>query len=277
MRAIALPPSLAWIAKRTCIAIVFAWAVASVVFLANDAVLHDRSIVAQYCNDFARLLAGDLGRSLRDGSPVAGDIARRLPNTLELLGFAALLSALIGIPGGLFAATGRHAALDRFAVALSDVLLAVPVFVVGTLLILIFAQPASRTMPAIAIAIGLAAFVFRMTRDAVLDVTQRSYVRTARASGLGSTRILLHHVLPNALLPVMTQFAQYLGTLIGGTLLVEYVFGYPGLAGLLVEAAKAHDYPLVQGVVLVVSLLLVASNLAADLLRAAIDPGERAA
>jgi ABC-type dipeptide/oligopeptide/nickel transport system permease component len=277
MRVIAAFPSLVWISKRTCVAIVLAWAVASVVFLANDAVLHDRSVVAQYFNDFARLLTGDLGRSLRDGSPVASDVVQRLPRSLELLGFAASLSALIGIPGGLLAAIGRHTALDRLAVVMSDIALGVPVFVVGMLLMLIIAQTSSLIMPAIAIAIGLTAFVFHVTRDAVLDVTQRSYVRTARANGLGSSRILLRHVLPNALLPLLTRFAQHLGTLIGSTLLVEYAFGYPGLASLLVESAKAHDYPVVQGVVLIASLFLVTSNLAADLLRAALDPRVRAA
>ena len=105
-----------------------------------------------------------------------------------------------------------------------------------------------------------------MTRIAVLDVIQRDFVRTARAKGLGPARILLHHVLRNALMPVVTVLALHLGTLLGGTVLVEYVFNYPGLSGLLVEAVNARDYPIVEGVVLVISVLFVALNLAVDLL-----------
>jgi len=119
--------------------------------------------------------------------------------------------------------------------------------------------------------------VFRMTRAAVLDVAQRDFVRTARAKGLGPARILLHHVLRNALMPVITVLALHLGTLLGGTVLVEYVFNYPGLSGLLVEAVNARDYPIVEGVVLVISVLFVVLNLAVDLLYAVLDPRVRTA
>ena len=132
-------------------------------------------------------------------------------------------------------------------------------------------------MPALTIGIGLAAVVFRMTRTAVLDVSQRDFIRTARAKGLGPVRILLHHVLRNALMPVVTVLALHLGTLLGGTVLVEYVFNYPGLSGLLVEAVNARDYPEVQGVVLVISILFVLLNLAVDLLYAVLDPRVSAA
>ena len=314
-----------WFVRRIGLAIVLVWAVASIVFLAirlvpgdpaelllsqggvapdpaTVAELHeqlglDRPIVTQYVDDFARLLSGNLGRSLQDGSPVAREIGRRLPRTLELIAAAALLSMLFGIPGGLFAAMRRGGVLDRVATGLAALGLAVPVFVIGTLLVLLFAQtlhwvPAGGyvrltddplghltllAMPAITIAIGLAATTFRMTRASVLDVSQRDYVRTARAKGLGRWRILLHHVLRNALMPVITVIALHLGTLLGGTVLVEYVFNYPGLSGLLVEAVNARDYPIVEGVVLVISVLFVALNLLVDLLYAALDPRVRMA
>lgn len=314
-----------WFARRIGLAILLVWAVASIVFLAirlvpgdpaelllsqggvapdpaTVAELHeqlglDRPIVTQYVDDFARLLSGNLGRSLQDGSPVAREIGRRLPRTLELIAAAALLSMLFGIPGGLFAAMRRGGVLDRVATGLAALGLAVPVFVIGTLLVLLFAQtlhwvPAGGyvrltddplghltllAMPAITIAIGLAATTFRMTRASVLDVSQRDYVRTARAKGLGRWRILLHHVLRNALMPVITVIALHLGTLLGGTVLVEYVFNYPGLSGLLVEAVNARDYPIVEGVVLVISVLFVALNLLVDLLYAALDPRVRMA
>ncbi len=170
-----------------------------------------------------------------------------------------------------------------------------PVFVVGTLLVLIFAQalrwvPAGGyvplaqapgrhllllAMPAVTIGIGLGAATFRMTRASVLDISMRDYVRTARAKGLHPLRILLHHVLRNALMPVVTVLALNMGTLLGGTVLVEYVFNYPGLSGMLVDAVNARDYPEVQGIVLVISILFVALNLLVDLLYAVLDPRVR--
>jgi peptide/nickel transport system permease protein len=255
----------------------------------------DRPVLTQYIDNFRHLLSCDLGRSLEDGSSVADEIGQRLPRTLELIGVAALLAVLLGIPGGLLAAIGRGGLLDRIGSYLSALALSVPVFVVGTLLVLLFAQtlrwvPAGGyvplaqdplehltllAMPAFTIALGLAATVFRMTRASVLDVSQLDFVRTARAKGVEPYRVMFHHVLRNALMPVVTVLALHLGTLLGGTVLVEYVFNYPGLSGLLVEAVNARDYPMVEGVVLVISVLFVALNLAVDLLYAALDPRVR--
>jgi peptide/nickel transport system permease protein len=114
-----------------------------------------------------------------------------------------------------------------------------------------------------------------MTRASVLDVAQRDYVRTARAKGVAPAQVLRRHVLRNALMPVVTVLALHLGTLLGGTVLVEYVFNYPGLSGLLVDAVNARDYPTVQGVVLVISVLFVVLNLLVDLLYAVLDPRVR--
>jgi peptide/nickel transport system permease protein len=116
-----------------------------------------------------------------------------------------------------------------------------------------------------------------MTRAAVLDVSWRDYVRTARAKGLPRRQVLARHVLRNALMPVVTVVALQLGTLLGGTVLVEYVFNYPGLSGMLVDAVNARDYPAVQGIVLVISVLFVSLNLGVDLLYAALDPQVRRA
>ena len=314
---------MSFILKRVGAAILMVWVVASIVFLAIRLVpgdpaelllsqggvapdpaavaeLHerlglDRSLPAQYLLDLGRLATGDLGTSLQDESSVADEIAHRLPRTLELIAAAALFAVLVGIPGGLLAAMRPGGVLDRLGRLLSALGLAVPVFVVGTLLVLVFAQtlrlvPAGGyvplaqdplkhftllAMPALAIGFGLASSVFRMTRAAVLDVSQRDFVRTARAKGVAPNRILIRHVLRNALMPVITVLALNLGTLLGGTVLVEYVFNYPGLSGLLVDAVNARDYPEVQGVVLVISVLFVGLNLAVDLLYAVIDPRVR--
>jgi peptide/nickel transport system permease protein len=130
-------------------------------------------------------------------------------------------------------------------------------------------------MPALTIGLGLIAVVFRMTRSAVLDVVMRNYVRTARAKGLSPGRILWRHVVRNALSPVVTVLALHLGSLLGGTVLIEYVFNWPGLSGLLVSAVNARDYPEVVGIVLVISILFVLLNLLVDLLYAVLDPRVR--
>ncbi len=166
---------------------------------------------------------------------------------------------------------------------------------VGTVAILVFAQklrwtpaggyvPFARdpvqhlillASPAGTIALGLGAVIFRMTRSAVLEVLGRDYVRAAQAKGLAPARIVLHHVVRGALVPVVTVLALHLGTLLGGTVLVEFLFNWPGLSGYLVRAVEARDYPEVVGIVLVISVLLVILNLVVDLLYAVLDPRVR--
>jgi peptide/nickel transport system permease protein len=122
---------------------------------------------------------------------------------------------------------------------------------------------------------GLSAVLFRMTRASVLDVMLRDYVRTARAKGVAPRRVLLRHVVRNALMPVVTVLALHMGTLLGGTVLVEFVFNWPGLSGLLVSAVNARDYPEVVGIILVISILFVALNLMVDIVYGLIDPRVR--
>ncbi len=312
-----------YVLKRVGISLLLVWVVATIVFLAIRMVPGDPAEILlsqggiapdpaavvqlraqlglnqplgmQYVEDMRQLLAGNLGQSMQDQSPVANEILRRLPRTLELIAAAAILAVLVGLPGGLLAAMWRGGWFDRLASWLAAIALAVPIFVVGTLMVEIFAlglhwAPAGGyvsfarhplrhlallAMPAATIAIGLAAILFRMTRAAVLDVSMRDYVRTARAKGVAPRRILVRHVLRNALMPIVTVLALNLGSLLGGTVLVEYVFNWPGLSGLLVEAVNARDYPEVQGVVLVISVLFVALNLAVDLIYAVLDPRVR--
>ena len=314
---------LGWAARRLGISVLLVWIVASLVFLAirlvpgdpaelllsqggaspdpaavqelREQLGLDRPGLVQYVADMGRALRGDLGQSIRDGSPVMASIARRLPRTLELIGAAALLSVLLGVPTGTLAAVRAGSWFDRVAMALAGLALAVPVFVLGTLMVLVFAQrlrwvaaggyvsladdPGGHflllLMPALAISAGLAAAVFRMTRASVLDVAGRDWVRTARAKGVGPGRILLHHMLRNAMFPVVTVIALHMGSLLGGTVLVEYVFNWPGLSGMLVDAVSARDYPEVVGVILVISVLFVGLNFAVDLLYAVLDPRVR--
>jgi peptide/nickel transport system permease protein len=255
----------------------------------------DAPLLDQYVNYLAALLHGNLGSSLIDDHSVAAEIALRLPRTLELIAAAAVLAILLGLPAGTLAALHAGSLADRLASAAAGIALSIPVFVVGTVAILLFAQklrwvPAGGyvtferdafghllvlAMPAGTIALGLAAVIFRMTRTSVLEVAARDYVRAARARGIAPGRIVLNHILRNALLPVVTVLALHLGSLLGGTVLVEYVFNWPGLSGYLVRAVELRDYPEVTGIVLVISILFVLLNLAVDLTYAVLDPRVR--
>lgn len=255
----------------------------------------DQPLLQQYAAYLAALLRGNLGSSLLDDHAVAAEIALRLPRTLELIGAAALLALVIGLPAGTFAALRAGSASDRALSALAGIALSIPVFVVGTLAILVFAQklrwvpaggyvPFARdplqhlivlAMPAATIAVGLAAIIFRMTRSSVLEVLGRDHVRAAQARGVAPARIVMRHVLRNALIPIVTVLALHLGSLLGGTVLVEYVFNWPGLSGYLVRAVELRDYPEVTGIVLTISVLFVLLNLLVDLLYAVLDPRVR--
>lgn len=255
----------------------------------------DRPLLTQYTAYLTGVLHGDLGASLQDGHAVIDEVSLRLPRTLELIASAALLSFAAGLPLGVAAAVRAGTALDRALSVAAGIALSVPVFVVGTLAVLVFSQqlrlvpaggyvaPATDlgrhlvllAMPAGTIAVGLGAVVFRTTRSAMLEVLGRDFVRAARAKGVPRSAIVMRHVLRNALVPIMTVFGLQVGTLLGGTVLVEYVFNWPGLSGYLVRSVEARDYPEIVGIVLVISVLFVALNLVVDLLQAGLDPRVR--
>ncbi|CAH2603618.1 Glutathione transport system permease protein GsiC [Rhodovastum atsumiense] len=315
---------LAFAARRLLVSLALVWVVATLVFLvihlipgdpaelllAQGGVAPDPGMVAdlrqrlgldqplltQYAAYLGGVLQGDFGTSLIDEHPVAEEIALRLPRTLELVGMAGLLAVLGGLPLGVLAAVRAGSAIDRALAGLAALSLSLPVFVVGTLALLVLAQmlrlvPAGGyvpfatdpwrhlgllLLPAGTIAVGLGGVVLRVTRSAVLEVVRREHVRAAQARGVAPGRILRRHVLRNALTPVVTVLALHLGGLLGGTVLVEYVFNWPGLSGYLVRAVEARDYPEVVGIVLVISALFVALNFVVDLLYAVIDPRVRA-
>ncbi|MBA4267987.1 MAG: glutathione ABC transporter permease GsiC [Methylobacterium sp.] len=312
--------SATWLARKLTIVAGLAWLVATIVFLALHMVPGDpaelllstggvspdpasvaelreklgleRPLFVQYAAFISGLLRGDLGTSLVDDYPVISEIALRLPRTLELIAAGSVIAILVGVPAGVFAALDRGGAFDRAASAVTALLLAVPVFVLGTLLVLLFAQtlrimpaggfvPFSQDpvqhlklliLPAIAIAKGLAAVLFRMTRAAMLDALANDYVRTARAKGLSPTRVIVVHVLRNALNPVVTVLGLQMGTLLGGTVLVEYVFNWPGMSTPLLRAVEGRDYPMVVGIVLTISVLFLLLNLVVELVHALLDP-----
>ncbi len=251
----------------------------------------DRPVWGQYLDYVARIAQGDLGVSLRTARPVRDEIASRLPVTLELAVLAVTLAVGVAIPAGVAAATSRKRWVAPVLSVLALLGLSVPNFWLGTMLILGSSRLGVRTLgtyvppwedlgrnlsalvlPAFALAAGLAAALLRYVRASVLEVLGHEYVRTARAKGLGARPVLGRHVLRNALIPVVTVVGFQLGYLLGGAVVVEEVFGLPGMGRLALSAILQRDYPMLQGVVLVTATLFVASNLATDLLYAWIDP-----
>lgn len=255
----------------------------------------DLPLYQQYWEYLARLASGDLGRSFQDNEDVLGNIAERLPRTLELIGMATLLSLAVGIPLGVLAARKRGSWIDRALGWISSLALSVPTFVLGTLFVLVFALmlrlvpaggfvPFSQSpsahltlllMPSAAIAVGFTAIIVRMTRSTVLDVLEQDWVRTARAKGVKERKVLRRHVVRNALGPVLTVTGLQMGSMLGGTVLVEFIFNWPGMSGFLVKAVENRDYPEVQGVVLVTASLFILLNLIVDVLYSILDPQVR--
>jgi peptide/nickel transport system permease protein len=252
----------------------------------------DRPIAVQYAAWVGRLLRGDLGRSIRNGEPVIENVGRRLRPSLQLASLAMAISVLVAFPVGLLSAFRRRTVVDRAGTTFALFGICMPNFLLALLLIFVFGvtlrwlpisgyvdpleEPwdgmRSLILPAVTLGLALGAVITRTLRSSLLEALTEDYVRTARAKGMAEWRILRRHVLKNALLPVVTVLGLQLGTLIGGAVITEYVFALPGVGRLVVDAVFARDYPLVQGVVLLIALGFIASNLLVDVLYGWIDP-----
>lgn len=244
----------------------------------------DRPWPAQYLAWLGRAARLDLGRSLRSGEAVTTEIAARLPATLELAGAAFFLVVLLSGLAGVWTAWRPSQAQDRLPRWLSLLLVSLPPYWLGLLLISGLALAlgwlpaagrdgwASLVLPALTLSLGIAAMQGRVLRVGVLEVLGQDYIRFAHAKGLGRVRVLWSHVLPAALGPLLALWGMTLGHLLGGAVVVETVFAWPGLGRLLVEAVLARDWPLVQGLVLFTTMVLVAANQAVDLAVRVLDP-----
>jgi len=244
----------------------------------------DRPLAEQYRRYISGLLRLDLGRSFQDQRPVSEILGERLPATLKLATAALLLALLLAVPLGVFAARRRGSPVDAGAMAFSLIGVSMPNFWLGPLLILVFSlwlgwtpvsgsdDPASLVLPAVTLGTALAAILARMVRASVLEVLGEDYIRTARAKGLSEPAVLWRHALRNAWLPVLTLIGMQLGGLLGGAVITETVFAWPGVGSLLVEAIQARDFPVVQGCVLLISLVYVLVNTLTDLAYAGVDP-----
>ena len=244
----------------------------------------DRPVAVQYLDYLASVLQGDLGASVRSGRPVAQEILTRLPATLLLAGAGMAIAIAIGLTLGVLAALRRGTWVDYAAVVVALLGVSIPVFWSGLLLMMLFALtlewlPASGigswrhlVMPAAAIGFASSAFIARITRSSMVETLRQDYVRTARAKGLPPRQVDLRHALRNAMLPVVTVVGLQFGSLLGGAVLTETVFAWPGIGRMLVDAIRARDLPLVQGTVLFVAAGFILVNLLVDLSYAALNP-----
>nr|VFK51193.1 MAG: peptide/nickel transport system permease protein [Candidatus Kentron sp. TUN]VFK54499.1 MAG: peptide/nickel transport system permease protein [Candidatus Kentron sp. TUN] len=245
----------------------------------------DQPIGVQLIRYLQGLAHLDLGKSLHTKRPVAEILAQRIPATLVLALAALMVAVLIAVPLGAIAAARKDTAWDKFAMGFSTLGISIPNFVIGPILILIFsvwlqwlpvsgrdAGMTSLILPAVTLGTALAAILSRMTRSSLLEILGDDFVRTARAKGLREHRVILRHALPNAALPIITILGLQLGTLLGGAVITEFVFSWPGLGQLTIEAIGRRDYPVLQGCVLVISLAYVAINTLTDLIYAGLDP-----
>lgn len=247
----------------------------------------DRGPLVQYLGYIADLAWGDLGVSVRSGQPVSQEVLSRFPATLLLAGSAMLVAVALGLTLGVLAAVYRRSVVDHLAVLLALLGVSVPVFWSGLLLMLLFALdlgwlPASGygtwkhlVLPALAVGFSSAAFIARITRASMIETLRQDYVRTATAKGLGKSAVRLRHALRNALLPVVTVVGLQFGGLLGGAVLTETVFAWPGIGRMLVDAIGARDLPLVQGSVLFIAVMFILMNLLVDVSYAVLNPKVR--
>ncbi len=247
----------------------------------------DRPLPLQYVDFVGRALRGDFGRSLKYNVPAATLVRERLPSTMVLAASAVLVSALVGIPLGMLAAVKKGSPLDDAVIALSTLGLAAPSFWIGTMLIVLFAVqfrvfPPSGggsfdklVLPTITLASGFIAVLARFTRSGMLDVLSKEYVTTAHAKGLPGRAVLVRHALRNTLIPIVTLLGLETGTLLGGAVVTENVFAWPGIGQLVVMSVFNRDYPVVIACVLTAATAFLVVNLLVDLLYVWINPTVR--
>ena len=272
----------------------------------------DKPFLVQYGTFLARLAQGNLGRSTQTNNPVIEDIAQRFPATVELTLAAMVVACVVGITAGIVSAVRQYSAFDYAAMVGSLVGVSMPIFWLGFVFMLVFSLrldwlPLSGrydvalyvprvtnfvlidslldgnreafvsglkhlVLPAVTLSTVPMAIIARMTRSAMLEVMRQDFVRTARAKGLGGFPVVVKHALRNAFIPVLTVIGLQFGHLLGGAILTETVFAWPGVGRLTLEAIYTRDYPLIRGCVLVVATAFVLINLLVDLLYAVIDP-----
>ena len=247
----------------------------------------DQPIPIQYARYLGNLARGDMGRSYVQKAEVSTLIASRLPATLQLMAAAIFIELLIGLPAGIFASTRRNRPPDKVVMVFSFVGISAPQFVVGLLLIYVFAFKLELfplggygtiwhvVLPALTLGITIAGWYSRMSRSSMIDVLRQDYIRTARAKGVSERRVVLVHALRNAILPIIAMIGIDIGLYAQGIVVVESVFGWPGIGQLAWLAIQRIDIPIIMGVTLVAAVGIVIGNLLADIATSLIDPRVR--
>lgn len=252
----------------------------------------DQPLYIQYASWLGRVAQGDLGRSVRTHQTVLENVTQRIRPSLELAVYAIAIALVVAVPLGILTATHRNSPLDSLGTSFALFGVCMPNFVLALLLIFIFGVSLhwlpissytdpfdnfgpgikSLTLPAITLGLALAAVIARTLRSSLLETLGEEYIKTARAKGLDGMSVVLRHALKNALIPVVTVIGLQFGTLIGGAVITEYVFAIPGVGRLVVDSVFARDYPLVQGVVLLICFGFIVCNLVVDILYGWLDP-----
>jgi peptide/nickel transport system permease protein len=244
----------------------------------------DRPVIVQYLEYMNRVLHGDMGTSMRHGVPVVSLIRTTLPNTIQLALAAQLLAIVLAIPAGMFAATHRNSVFDTATMTGAVLGQSMPGFWLGLMLMLVFGVklrwlPISGmgglkhlVLPAVTLSVYSIARTSRLMRSSMLEVLGQEYVTTARAKGLPEWVVLWQHALKNAFVPILTILGLEFGMLLGGAVIVETVFAWPGMGRLLVDSIFNRDFPLTQALVIFISVVLVVVNLGVDIMYTVLDP-----
>ncbi len=244
----------------------------------------DEGLHVQYATFMRNLLRGDLGRSTYSRRPVTVELRERFPNTVVLTVAALLIASIVGISAGILAASRQNSLFDNTSMLFSLFGVAAPVFWLALMLQLLFSvqlgwlpaagrgTPLHLVLPAVTLGAASTGLIARITRSSMIEVLKQDYINTARAKGVQEKTVIYRHALKNALIPVVTIMGLQFGILLGGAVLTETVFAWPGIGRLLVDSILARDYPVVQGAVLLLAVVFVFINLAVDILYAFLDP-----
>ncbi len=244
----------------------------------------DRPLLAQFGIYMGNLLRGDLGQSVRTRRPVSREIGVRFPATMELASASMAIAILLGLIAGLISATRQYSLVDYGTMVAALVGISVPVFWFGLMAMWVFSVQLGwfpvggrgtlrhLVLPAITLGAMSTGMIARMTRSSMLEVLRQDYVRTARAKGLTDRVVQMKHALRNALIPVMTVAGLQFGALLGGSVLTETVFTWPGVGRLMVDSIMSRDYPVVQGAVLLIAVVFTGVNLLVDITYSIVDP-----
>lgn len=244
----------------------------------------DQPLFTQYLSYISNVMRGDLGTSWRFGEPILKIIAARIPATLEMAFSSLAFSALLGIPLGVLAALKRETPLDYLSRGIVLIAQGIPNFFLAILLILLFGvalrwlptggrgEIKHLILPTIVLGLYLMPLTLRTTRGAVLDIIEQNYIRTARGKGVPENSVIWRHIFRNAIIPIVTILGLQIASLFNGAIITETIFSWPGIGRLIVAGVTGRDFPVVQGVVLILATVVVVINLAIDILYTVIDP-----